>query len=79
YRFHDSLKNHAVKTKVISKPKQSTRFYKKVRSSQSKMEFFYTVYVSISGVMVWIYNAMRHNSVMGVMYVMIAKRWTNRR
>lgn len=40
YRFHDSLKNHAVKTKVISKPKQSTQFYKKVRSSQSKMEFF---------------------------------------
>lgn len=33
YRFHDSLTIHAVKTKVISKPKRSTQFYKKVRSS----------------------------------------------
>lgn len=31
----------AVKTKVISKPKQSTQFYKKVRSSTRKDEFFY--------------------------------------
>lgn len=31
----------AVKTKVISKPKQSTSFYKKVRSSTRKDEFFY--------------------------------------
>ena len=41
YRFHGSLKNHAVKTKVISKPKRSTSFYKKVRGSWKKDKIFF--------------------------------------